>query len=114
DTSRRAEGRASCLGFALADVGLPELGLLRWGRHPPVPLRWSLPEHPVGECRKCAAVVPKIEPPSAPHGVVCRHLAVNVEAPPGVTHMERQAAGAREPPWLAPPQVTGVRDCRDV
>ena len=29
-----------------------ELVLLCWGRHPPIPLRWSLPEHPVGECRE--------------------------------------------------------------
>src|SRR6185436_15930070 len=82
-----------------------ELVLLRGGRHPPIPLPWSLPEHPVGERRERATVVPKVEPPSAPPGVVCRHLAVDVEVPPGVTHMERQAAGAREPPRLAPPAL---------
>ena len=46
-----------------------ELGLLRWGRHPPIPLRRSLPEHPVGERRERAPVVPKVEPPSTPPGV---------------------------------------------
>ena len=79
-----------------------ELVLLRLGQHPPIPLRWSLPEHPVGERRECATVVPKVEPPSTPPGVVRRHLARDVEVPPGRADVERQAAGAREPPRLAP------------
>ena len=47
-------------------------------------------------------MVPKVEPPSAPPGVVRRHLAQGVEVLPGVTHVERQATSSREPPRLAP------------
>src|SRR6185437_15938438 len=49
--------------------------------------------------------VPKVEPPPAPPSVVRRHLAVDVEVPPRVAHVEGQAAGAREPPRLAPPAL---------
>src|SRR6185503_9452267 len=73
-----------------------------WGRHPPVPLRRSLPENSVGERRERATVVPKVEPPSAPPGIVRRHLARDVEVLPGVAHVERQATSSREPPRLAP------------
>src|SRR6185295_10395377 len=79
-----------------------EPGLLRWGRHPPVPLRRSLPENFVSKHRERAPVVPKVEPHSAPPGVVCRHLAWDVKIPPGRADVERQATGARVPPRLVP------------
>ena len=75
------------------------------GATPPIPLHRSLPEDPVGERRERATVVPRVEPPSAPPGVVRRHPALDVEVPPGVAHVEGQAAGAREPPRLAPPAL---------
>jgi len=34
-----------------------EPGLVRWGRHPPVPLGWSLPKHLIGEGRELVAKV---------------------------------------------------------
>ena len=52
-----------------------ELGLLRRGRHPPVPLRRTLPKNFVSKHRERATEVSKVEPPSAPPGIVRRHLA---------------------------------------
>jgi len=78
-----------------------EPGLMRWGRYPLVPLRWSLPEHPVGERREPVAEVAQVEPPSSPPGVVRRHLVGDVQVLPAWAQMEHQAAGAREPLQLA-------------
>ena len=79
-----------------------ELGLLRWGRYPPVPLLGPLPEHPVGERRELAAEVAQVELPSAPPGVVCCHLVGDVQILPAGMQVERQASCAREPLRLIP------------
>ena len=42
------------------------------------------------------AVVPKVEPPSTPSGVVRRHLARDVEVLPVRAHVQRQATGTHE------------------
>ena len=79
-----------------------EPGLMRWGRHPPIPLRGPLPKHLVGERRELVAKVAQVEPPSSPPGDVRRHLVGDVQVLPAWEQMEHQATRAREPLRLAP------------
>src|SRR6185503_14010192 len=75
---------------------------MRWGRYPPVPLLWPLPEHLVGERREPVAEVAQVKPPSGPPGVVRRHPVGDVQILPGWAQVEHQTTSAGEPLPLAP------------
>ena len=67
-----------------------------------IPLRRALPKDFVSKRRERSVEVSKVKPPSAPPRVVGRHLACDVNVPPGRADVERQATGARVPPRLVP------------